>query len=121
MRSMRVFALWFCLVGLAAALFSGCGKEQSEEVQQTEVTVVDAVGRSVVLPYPVTRAAVANRYNMEVIQSIGALDCVCGVDYGIYQDRDAYGGFSEDQVIWTNQGELNYERIIELHPEVLIY
>lgn len=120
MRAMRAFALWLCLVGLAAALFSGCGKEKTEEVHQAETTVVDAVGRSVVLPHPVTRAAVANRYNMEVIQSIGALDRVCGVDYGIYQDRDAYGGFSEDQVIGTNQGALNYERIIELHPEVLI-
>ena len=120
MRVVRAFALWLCLVGLAAALFSGCGKEKSEDAHQAETTVVDAVGRSVVLPHPVTRAAVANRYNMEVIQSIGALDRVCGVDYGIYQDRDAYGGFSEDQVIGTNQGELNYERIIELHPEVLI-
>ena len=120
MRVMRAFALWLCLIGLAAALFSGCGKEKTEEAHQAETTVVDAVGRSVVLPHPVTRAAVANRYNMEVIQSIGALDRVCGVDYGIYQDRDVYGGFSEDQVIGTNQGELNYERIIELHPEVLI-
>ena len=101
-------------------MLAGCGRGQDTAAQQAEVTVVDAVGRSVTLPHPVTRAAVANRYNMEVIQSIGALDRVCGVDYGIYQDRDAYGGFAEDQVIGTNQSTLNYERIIELHPEVLI-
>lgn len=117
---MRALTTFVCLLSIACILLIGCGREEQSAAQQNEITVIDGVGRSVVLPRPVTRAAVANRYNMEVIQSIDAMDRVCGVDYGIYQDRDAYGNFNEDQVIGTNQGALNYERIIELHPEVLI-
>ena len=35
-----------------------------------------------------TKAVVANAYNTEIINAIDALDCVIGVDYNIYQDKD---------------------------------
>ena len=120
MQKIRLLPVFFLLLGIGGLLL-GCGSERRDAAPAAqEITITDNAGRSVILSHPVTRAAVANRYNMEVIQSLGVLDRVCGVDYGIYQDRNAYGGFTEDQVIGTNQGALNYERIIELHPEVLV-
>ena len=120
MQRIRILSVFLLLFGIGELLL-GCGSEKRDAASAAqEITVTDNAGRSVTLPHPVTRVAVANRYNMEVIQSLGVLDRVCGVDYGIYQDRNAYGGFTEDQVIGTNQGALNYERIIELHPEVLV-
>ena len=120
MQKIRLLPVFFLLLGIGGLLL-GCGSERRDAAPAAqEITITDNAGRSVILSHPVTRAAVANRYNMEVIQSLGVLDRVCGVDYGIYQDRNAYGGFTEDQVIGTNQRTLNYERIIELHPEVLI-
>lgn len=120
MQKIRLLPVFFLLLGIGGLLL-GCGSEQRDAIPRAkEIAITDNAGRSVTLSHPVTRAAVANRYNMEVIQSLGVLDRVCGVDYGIYQDRNAYGEFSEDQVIGTNQRTLNYERIIELHPEVLI-
>ena len=120
MQRIRILSVFLLLFGIGGLLL-GCGSEKRDAASAAqEITVTDNAGRSVTLPHPVTRVAVANRYNMEVIQSLGVLDRVCGVDYGIYQDRNAYGGFTEDQVIGTNQGALNYERIIELHPEVLV-
>lgn len=120
MQQIRILPIFLLLLWISGFLLGCGGKNQDDVSAAKEITVTDNAGRSVTLPHPVTRAAVANRYNMEVIQSLGVLDRVCGVDYGIYQDRNAYGEFAEDQVIGTNQRTLNYERIIELHPEVLI-
>lgn len=89
--------------------------------QAATQTVKDSIGREVVIPDPVTRAVVANAYNTEIINAIGALDRVVGVDYNIYQDKESWKNrFSEKQVIGKSQRELNYEKIVELAPEVLI-
>ena len=111
----------------------GCGNKETitEENIETEVqetgeregmqTVTDSVGRSVEIPDPVTKAVVANAYNTEIINAIDALDCVIGVDYNIYQDKESWKNrFTEDMVIGKSQKDLNYEKIIELNPEVLI-
>lgn len=114
-------------VALLAAGFGGCANTDSETKEQTGGTdgatqiVVDSVGREVELPDPVTKAVVANAYNTEIINAIDALDCVIGVDYNIYQDKESWQNrFTEDMVIGKSQKELNYEKIIELDPEVLI-
>lgn len=104
-------------------LFSltGCGKsiEHKENIKTNIVT--DSIGRKVELPYPVTKAVVANAYNAELINAIGAINQVIGVDYNIYQDQTGFQGrFSKEQIIGKGQRELNYEKIIELNPQVLI-
>lgn len=84
-------------------------------------TVTDSIGRQVELPDPVTSAVVANAYNAEIINAIDCLDRVIGVDYNIFQDKESWKNrYSEDQVIGKSQKELNYEKIIELAPQVLI-
>ena len=109
----------------------GNGEKKNEESIETEAqetvenegmqTVTDSVGRSVEIPDPVTKAVVANAYNTEIINAIDALDCVIGVDYNIYQDKESWKNrFTEDMVIGKSQKDLNYEKIIELNPEVLI-
>ena len=103
---------------------SGNSSANDEAVAETEggyKTVTDSIGRNVELPNPVTKAVVANAYNTEIINAIGALDCVIGVDYNIYQDKESWQNrFTEDMVIGKSQKDLNYEKIIELAPEVLI-
>ena len=104
-------------------LLAGCGGSSgsSSEAEQEQVTVTDSLGRTVVLPRVVTRAVVVNRYNMEVVKSLGAASAVVGADYGIYQDQAAYGSlFDRSQVVAKSQNELNYEKIIELTPQVLV-
>ena len=103
----------------------GCGNKETitDENIETEVqetgeregmqTVTDSVGRSVEIPDPVTKAVVANAYNTEIINAIDALDCVIGVDYNIYQDKESWKNrFTEDMVIGKSQKDLNYEKII---------
>lgn len=83
--------------------------------------VTDSIGRQVELPSPVSTAVVANANNVEIINAIDCLDRVIGVDYNIFQDKESWKNqFTEDQVIGKSQKELNYEKIIELNPQVLI-
>lgn len=100
-------------------------KDLSENEGKTNAesghVVIDSTGREVTLPNPVKKSVVANAYNTEIINAIGALDSVVGVDYNIYQDKDSWKNkFKEEDVIGKSQKELNYEKIIELQPEVLI-
>lgn len=90
--------------------------------EQVDVqTITDSIGRQVEIPKPVTKAVVANAYNTEIINAIDALDCVIGVDYNIYQDKESWKNrYTEDMVIGKSQKDLNYEKIVELAPEVLI-
>jgi iron complex transport system substrate-binding protein len=132
------------LIALAAlTLASGCrgasapdgaeAEKNSETGSQAETkaltqpaakkthVVIDSIGRAVTLPDPVTRAVIANGYNLELTNAIGAIDAIIGVDYITFSDLDAYGThFTEDVVIGQSTSELNYEKIIELAPEVLI-
>lgn len=119
-----------CGIGLILLLvlgLSACNSKENPssagEPAQTADTqvVVDSIGREVEIPNPVTRAVVANAYNTEIINAIQALDCVVGVDYNIFQDKESWQNrFTEEMVIGKSQKELNYEQIIKIAPEVLI-
>lgn len=93
---------------------------ESNSAGETHI-VTDSLGREVELPNPISTAVVANAYNMEIINAVDSLDKVIGVDYNIYQDKESWKNrYTEDQVIGKSQKELNYEKIIELNPQVLI-
>lgn len=97
---------------------SGCGTVQPN---YPEKIIIDSIGREVIIPEYIKTAVVANRYNMEIIKSLNAQKHIIGVDYGIYQDQEAYGEyFTEQQIIGKSQNDLNYEKIIELNPDILI-
>ncbi|MGO1653149.1 ABC transporter substrate-binding protein [Senegalia sp. (in: firmicutes)] len=91
-----------------------------EETEVEEIILTDNVGREVTLPYPVETAVVANRYNSELIRASGAIDKVIAVDLNTAQDREYWAQFDPENVIGKGQTELNYEKIIELNPQVLI-
>lgn len=103
-------------------LLAGCGNDkQNISDEKDKIRITDSLGRKVVLDKPVSRAVVANAYNTELINAIGAIDDVVGVDFNIYQDQEGFKNkFTKDMVIGKSQRELNYEKIIELKPEVLI-
>lgn len=110
------------LPALVASLFTGCGGgEKPAEKSAAGFTVIDSLGREVHLNAPARRAIVENAYNAELITAIGAIEQVAGVDYYIYQDQEGFNHrFTEDMLIGKGKGEVNYERIIELNPDVFI-
>ena len=92
----------------------------TEGLLAASITLKDNVGRMVELPYPVKTCVVANRYNSELIRAAGAADKVISVDLSTAQDREYWAAFGPNNVIGKSQSELNYEKIIELNPELLI-
>lgn len=118
----KYLRLFLCVLAAAVMLcLVGCGDDKAVNKNTSMQTVTDSIGRKVELPYPITKAVVANAYNVELINAVGALDAVIGVDYNIYQNPTGFKGkFNKDQVIGKGQRELNYEKIVELNPEVLI-
>lgn len=92
---------------------------EGEKVADT-ITLTDNMGREVELPFPVERAAVALRYNNELIRACGAIDQVIAVDMNTAQDREYWMNFDPENTIGKGQKDLNYEKIIELDPQVLI-
>lgn len=112
---LMLFSLTFLIFALA-----GCADERAEKVRETRV-ITDMMGRKVTISENPERVVVGNRYNMEIIKALGVQDKVVGVDFGVYRDRETYGKlFNDKQIIGKNQRSLNYEKIIELNPEVLI-
>lgn len=117
------------IVGISlAAIVTGCGDNSSHPVsisneKQTDETinVTDSLGRNVVIPARVQRTAITNAYNAELITAIGAANKIAGVDYYIYQDKAGFKNrFTEENLIGSSQGGLNYEKIANMDPDVLI-
>lgn len=82
--------------------------------------LTDNAGREVKFNTPVKTAVVALRYNSELIRACGAIDKVVAVDRNTAQDREYWSKFDPNNVIGKSQKELNYEKIAELNPDVLI-
>ena len=87
---------------------AGCGginpphpASSSNETANTQTrTITDSIGRQVVLPRNISRAAITNAYNAELITAIGAADKIAGVDYYIYQDQEGFKNrFTENMLI----------------------
>lgn len=106
----------------AAAFFAGCGESGKTPAEHSApLTVTDSLGREIQLKGPARRAVVENAYNAELITAIGAIENVAGVDYYIYQDQEGFNHrFTEDMLIGKGKGEVNYEKVIDLHPDVFI-
>lgn len=125
---------------LAIGVLTGCGPSENKsetqkndvqsettevtdtqsEAEKTTVTLTDNVGREVELSVPVDKAVCALRYNNELIRACGAIDHIISVDMNTAQDREYWGMFNPEQVIGKSQKELDYEKIVELNPEVVI-
>lgn len=118
------FIVCISLAGIA----SGCGDQSSHPVSVSSeknngeiITITDSLGRNVVISKNVKRAAITNAYNAELITAIGAADKIAGVDYYIYQDKAGFKNrFTKENLIGSSQGGLNYEKIANMNPDVLI-
>ncbi|WP_227994010.1 ABC transporter substrate-binding protein [Pseudactinotalea sp. HY160] len=118
----------------AAGMLAACGQVQAAEQtgdpgtdaagsaaaeEAGTITVTDDLDREVTIPARVDRAVVTLSYNNEFVQAIGAGETVVGIDRGTLE-RDPYLGFDESEVVGESIGELNYESIVALDPDVAI-
>lgn len=112
-------------LGLAAACSSGgaSGKPPDAEAARATTTIVDDVGRAVPLSVPVRRVAVYNAFNVEFIRGVGAFDAVVGMDEGAAGKSYAgyWAPFDTRNTVGRGQAEPNYEQLIAVRPEVVVF
>src|SRR5690606_3808140 len=92
----------------------GTADATTAAAESGEITVVDDQDREVTIDGPVERAVVTLSYNNEFVEAIGAGDRGVGVN------RVPYLGFGEEEIVGESIGELNYEAIVALDPDVAI-
>lgn len=87
----------------------------------SQITIIDALGREVTLDGPAKRIAFTHYVNAEVLKAIGAWDQVVARD-GYISDENFYPGLNEIPAICParNPMDINYEKTIEVQPDVLI-
>lgn len=106
------------IVALAVGLF-GISPAPAEEADST-ITIVDSAGRVVELPYPLERVIVLNPPNAEVMRALGVTDRIIGIS-GSLAKPDYWPELSGlPQVARYAHTEPDYEKIIELNPQVVI-
>ncbi|NPE27851.1 ABC transporter substrate-binding protein [Methanococcoides sp. SA1] len=86
----------------------------------SQITIIDALGREVTLDKPAERIAYTHYAVAELISSVGAWDQVVARD-GYISDENFYPGLKEiPEIDATGSMELNFEKIIETQPDVFI-
>ena len=87
----------------------------------TSVTVIDAAGTEVEVPYPVERIASLNPAALEVICALDAKNRVVGVDQFSKWNPEFYPVLKTRPSVGMPMGmPPNYEKIIELRPQVVV-
>jgi iron complex transport system substrate-binding protein len=84
------------------------------------VTVVDEVGRTVTINLPVKKIIACDYRQMETLLAMGTEDMIVGVDIA-YHTRYPFLGLKDTtEVSLTHATEMDYEKILLLHPDILI-
>lgn len=115
-----VFLVFICILCI------GCSPHKQNTQQQPDpIIVYDSLKRQIILEKPLTRVVIANAYNVdltEMVDAIGALDTIVGIDQNILWNNIAFHDkFNKNQLICAREGlALNYEKIIETRPQALL-
>jgi iron complex transport system substrate-binding protein len=111
------------VVAMTATIMLLTSGERENEAFQTEgrITITDAYGREVTLDGPAERVAYSHHSLSDSLRLTGAWDQVVGRDANI-DDEHLFPGFEDIPAISQrmNALDLNYEEIVEIHPDVLI-
>ena len=85
-----------------------------------QITITDDLGREVSLNVPIKRAVVFNKYNAEFFRAVGGTQVLVGIGQGTQADQ-LLAGLSKDAIAGQNQRTPNYEKIVALKPDVVVF
>jgi iron complex transport system substrate-binding protein len=124
-KQVMIILLIVLLIGIAFAsgyfLSESLNPSLGEVSPKKKVTVQDSAGRYVEVPYPVQSIVVLWDNPVEEIRALGAIDRIVGIDLATKTKVDE--GFYPELVdipVIGSWDEPNYEKIAELHPDVVI-
>jgi len=115
-----LIAITLVVVLLAGGLLGACtpASEQASPPAQT-VKIVDSMGRLVEVPQPLERVIVLDHYGGEMVRALGAKDKIVGI-INYMAERPDYWPVLKDVPSVGSAGEPNYEKIVELNPQLVI-
>ena len=114
MKRLSVCMLFGCVCAL------GLGVLSCEAAEQKTRTLTDANGREVELNEDIQKAIVSNRYNLEIIRAVGAIDQVEAIDSLACTNEAFWPEFTSDDVYGKGTRDLDYEKIISYNPDIFI-
>ncbi len=83
------------------------------------ITVKDAGNRTVTVKLPVSRIISTDYRTTEPLIAIGAADKICAVDT-TFHERMAEFGLADRPEVAVHAGEVNYELILKLEPDLVV-
>lgn len=122
---MMMLLMLVVVVGCAQAGDDSTAAAPKEEAKLKEsspktITVEDDMGRKVEVQFPVKRVAVFNTYNVEYVRAVGGIESIVGMDAGAYGYKEYWPNFDGNNLIGKGQSEPNYEKIVQLKPDVVL-
>jgi len=94
------------------------GKELENLVPENTLTLVDDSGKYVKVPYPVKRLVILHSDAGEIVCALGAENLVVGVSDSV--KAKLFPKFDNTEGVGRDAHYPTYEKIVELHPEVVI-
>jgi len=86
-----------------------------------EMTVTDDVGREVTVMGPISRVVTFNKYNTEFFRAVGGQDVIVGMAADTIKLTDYWPGMTDAAIAGQNQREPNYEAIVGLDPDLVVF
>ena len=122
-RSKGAAAILTLVVGtiVIGSFLSSCATAPKGEqaAHQSTITVTDTAGRQLTLPYPVNSILVSDDNQAELIKLLQAEKKVVGIE-GSIRERGYYPEMSNKPITGNQWRGLNYEKIAELGPDIVI-
>jgi iron complex transport system substrate-binding protein len=82
---------------------------------------VDDSGREVTITVPVSRVVTFNKYNTEFFRAIGGQDVLVGMAADTIKLTNYWPGLGDEAIAGQNQREPNYEAIVGLRPDLVVF
>lgn len=119
-KKVRIVSTVLMMVMLLALLPIACYAEEVS-IENKTITIVDDVGRVVEIPYPVKRVVAFNRYTVEFVRAVGGISVIAGMGRASAQINEYWPGFDMNNIAGENQKGPDYEKIVSLNPQVVIF
>jgi iron complex transport system substrate-binding protein len=111
MRQLAVLAVAMILMMATA------GSLRAEE----PATLRDDLGRAVTLALPAKRVVVFNRYNVEFVRAVAGSGAIVGIEAEVAKAHAYWPGLATTTIVGQGQQSANYEAIIALKPDLVIF
>lgn len=89
--------------------------------EEKELTLIDSAYRIITVEEPIEKIVVMNNEAAEIIRAFGSKDKIVGISSGIANDKIFFSDFSNLPDVGTGHSSPDYERILDIKPDILIY